>query len=96
MMNILKDEHCGDMMKSIYETLKTVINEKKSYAGIHDKETISAFIKLIVSVLEVCNGDVSVMALKCLKFLVLKLNPAYFATHCNLIYGVILRTLNYK
>lgn len=96
MLNIAKDEHCGELMKNIYETLKEIINEQKFYAGIEDKDTISSFIKLITSVLEVCNSEVSIMAVKCLKFLILKLNPKYFVEHGSLLYGILLRALNYK
>jgi len=96
MLNISKDEHCGALMKNIYDNLKQIVTEKKFYAGIENKETINAFIKLITSVLEVCNGEVSIMGVRCLKFLVTKLNKSYFAEHSHVVYGIILRALSYK
>lgn len=36
------------------------------------------------------------MAVRCLKFLVTKLNRSYFSTHCHVVYGIILRALSYK
>lgn len=96
MLNISKDEHAGGLMRSIYDTLKRVINENKFYAGIENKETIGAFVRLITSVLEVCNSDVSIMALKCLKFLVTKIDKSFLTEHSTAVYGVLLRTLSYK
>ena len=96
MLIILKDEHCESLMKNIYETLKVIINEKKIYDGIEDRETIFAFFKLITSVLEICNSEVSIMAVQCFKFLGTKLDSNYFKEHCNHFYGSILQTLNYK
>lgn len=96
MLNISNDDHCGRLMKNIYDTLKSIVSEKKFYAGIESKETINAFIKLITSVLDVCNAEVSIMAVRCLKFLVTKLRKDYFKEYCNIIYGTILRILSYK
>jgi hypothetical protein len=96
MLNISKDDRCGPLMKSIYETLKRVITERKFYAGIENKETIASFVRLITSVLEVCNGEVSQMALKCLKFLVTRLRKEYFLDHATTLYGVLLRALSYR
>jgi hypothetical protein len=96
MLSVSSDDRRGPLMTAIYETLKRVINETKVYAGVENKETIASFVKLITSVLEVCNAEVSNMALKCLKFLVTKLGKKYFADHATSLYGVMLRALSYR
>lgn len=96
MLSVSSDDRRGPLMTAIYETLKRVINETKVYAGVENKETIASFVKLITSVLEVCNAEVSNMALKCLKFLVTKLGKQYFADHATALYGVMLRALSYR
>ncbi len=95
-LNISNEENCGELMRDVFDSLKQIVTEVKFYKGIENKKTINALINLITHVLKVCNDEVSIMAIKCLKFLVSTLDHSYFEDQKNQIYGVILRSLSYK
>ena len=96
MLNISDEEHCGALMRDVFEKLKKVVLETKYYKGIENKKTISALIGLITNVLQYCNSEVSIMAVRCLKFMICTLDQSYFDEQKNHIYGVILRALSYR
>jgi hypothetical protein len=95
-LNISNEENCGELMRDVFDSLKSIVTEVKFYKGIENKKTINALVNLITHVLKVCNDEVSIMAIKCLKFLVSTLDYSYFEEQKNQIYGVILRALCYK
>ena len=83
-------------MRDVFQALKSIVTKSKYYKGIENKKTINALINLITNVLKVCNDEVSIMAIKCLKFLVSTLDHSYFEEQKNQIYGVLLRSLSYR
>ena len=95
-LNISNEENCGALMRNVFQVLKAIVTEVKFYKGIENKKTINALVNLITNVLKVCNDEVSIMAIKCLKFLVSTLDHSYFQEQKSQIYGVILRSLGYR
>jgi hypothetical protein len=96
MLGVTNEETCGPLMKDVLYKLKSVVNEEKFFKGIETEETFSALMRLITNVLFSCNSETSILALRCLKFLVHTLSASEFEKHKSQLYGVILRALSYR